>query len=257
MFGKYTISHLTRNVQQNLLPELGNNLVSIIRYGIHANSEPDQTVRTRGSLRLLIVVYQLDAQILERIGVAFQRVAGRHLISPMLMTTEELESSTDVFPITFLEMKRNYKLIEGIDVLDDLEIPPVHLRLRCEQELKNLILRMQGSYLTSRRPRMLKIAVSRNFESFLRAMGAALILVDRQPPADESKLCDLAADQFGLDREILTRVNQICSSSEIVDHELLTSLYAEFLAVVQQAAQRIDRLPEQVMLIDTVEDEEA
>ena len=45
------------------------------------------------------------------------------------------------------DMQQDYILLCGQDVMKDLTIKRDHLRLRCEQEIKNLMLRLRSSYL--------------------------------------------------------------------------------------------------------------
>ena len=65
----------------------------------------------------------------------------------MIITESELAQSTDVFPIKFLGIQRYHEILYGKNVMEGLEIKTTHLRLRCEQELKNLAMRLRQQYL--------------------------------------------------------------------------------------------------------------
>src|SRR5207302_262944 len=65
--------------------------------------------------------------------------------APLLMSAEEMRRSADVFSIEFLDMRRNYRVLWGEDVLKTLEIPMRLHRAQVEYELreKTILLRQR------------------------------------------------------------------------------------------------------------------
>ena len=219
---------------------MGNDLVSLILFG---HTGQDLTADNADPIRILIVLESVDAQSLDQLSTGYQTIGGRRRLSPMIMTVEEMESSTDVFPITFLEMQQNYCVLAGTDVLANLTIRFDHLRLRCEQELKNLLLRMQNRYLTQHDDNRLAETFRSSIRSFIRSIGAALNLVDSNPKKHDQEIVELAAKHFELDLEQTMQVFNARNVTSELRGDQLRSLYAVLMNIVSQAASAIDHLP--------------
>jgi len=232
---------------ERLFPDvLGDGLTSLTLHGKHA-----ETVATATDERIGILCVLNDPHGLPRLAEVVSKLPGKHLLNPMVMSQEELQASTDVFPITFLEMKRCYRVLSGIDVLDGLTISHAHLRLRCEQELKNLMLRMQNTLLLNHDDsKLLRVTLRRNCRAFLRACNASLLLLDRDIQSTDQATIAEASKVFDLDWQVVEQVANAGRSKATPSSDSTISLYAEFLRVVHQAADVVDRLPEDVTLVE-------
>ncbi len=63
--------------------------------------------------------------------------------SPLLMSEEEVRTSTDCFPIEFHDMAERRRVLFGKDVIEDLVIDKVFYRAQIEQELRAKLLRLR------------------------------------------------------------------------------------------------------------------
>ena len=139
------ISNSNKNVLQefcdSLKKKIDSNFICGAAYGSVLNKESVDIDK----INFLIIVKAIDTNILDDISKTLKETKYR--LDLLTLSIEDLKSSTDVFPIKFLNIKRNYLLIHGEDVLGDLEISDKYLRLRTEQELKNLMLRLRRSYI--------------------------------------------------------------------------------------------------------------
>ncbi|MEK7766241.1 MAG: hypothetical protein AAB368_08385, partial [bacterium] len=86
---------------------------------------------------------------------------------PLFMTPEFLARSADVFPLEWLDMKEQHRVLVGEDALASLAVNPRHLRVELERELKGTLLRFRGAYAAAagdtRRARELLIRSSSTF----------------------------------------------------------------------------------------------
>ena len=122
---------------------LDDNLRSVTLYGSAAR---DDFLPRKSDINLLVVLERIDVAILK--GILDPVAIGRRWgIAPFLITEKNLRASTDVFPVKFLSMQESYRVLLGIDILGGLTIRREHLRLRCEQEFKNILLRLRRHYL--------------------------------------------------------------------------------------------------------------
>ena len=59
---------------------------------------------------------------------------SKRIAAPLFLTKEHIETSLDVFPIEFFDMKENYILLYGADVLSDLTLNENFLALQAQLE---------------------------------------------------------------------------------------------------------------------------
>ena len=121
---------------EELKNTLGDNLLSIIAFGSQANVED-----TKSNLNLMIVTDQLTAENLYDISKPVKKwVKGKNPI-PVIMNKDEWYSSFDVYAIEYADIKENYRIIYGEDLVPSICINKYFLRLQCESELKSLLLK--------------------------------------------------------------------------------------------------------------------
>jgi len=213
-------------------------LRSIVLYG----SAVRQDYRPGGSdINLLVVPERIDVSVLK--GVLDPVTRGRRYgIAPFFITEANLRSSADVFPVKFLAMKESYKLLWGQDLLEGLEISREHIRLRCEQEIKNILLRMRRQYLVGGgRPRGLTEMMSRVIGVFFETLRVVLSLTREDLPSRE-EVVDAAAEAFELDAEILRNVGALRSRDVSLPREEAEQLFDKLMAIVDRVAQITDKM---------------
>jgi hypothetical protein len=135
---------------RDLQEALGEQLLAIVLYGGLAKGEYSPT---GSDVNVMVVVREVTIETLDNVLLPVQRGIRDFGLAIMLLSDEDLRRSTDVFPTKFLDIQHHHQLLWGADVLEGLEISRDHLRLRCEQEIKNLSLRRASLSLTGRRCR--------------------------------------------------------------------------------------------------------
>ena len=221
------------SLQQLLQEVFGDDLVSIVRYG-----EPSEKIK------VLIVVKVLEAADWQQMSSAFDRLRGRASVEPMLLTEKSLKSSTDIFPILIHEMKKGHQVVHGDDVVAGLEVQRTHLRLRCEQELRTLQLRMQSTCLMHfASPHRLRVALAQDYGSFSRLLKIGFELGDVQSDSDEDRLRAFAT-KFDLEVEPFLSAKEFAHGSGTFDEETFGSVYVALMTAVRKAANFADQMPE-------------
>lgn len=211
---------------------------SIILYG----SATRKDYRPGSSdINLLVIVEHIDVSFLKSVLDPVTR-GRRYGIAPFFITEANLKSSADVFPVKFLAMKESYKMLWGQDVLRDLEISREHVRLRCEQEIKNILLRMRRQYLIGGgRGRSLTDMMSRVIGVFLETLRVVLSLRQENLPSRE-EVVKAAAETFELDAEILQNVKALRDRDVSLSGVEAEQLFDKFMAIVDKVAQITDKM---------------
>jgi predicted nucleotidyltransferase len=218
---------------ENFAKTLGDSLQSIVLYGGLAKGE---FVPGQSDVNILIVFRSVAIEVLDRAAPQVRQGALEFRLAAMLATEADLRDLADVFPIKFQDMQRRHKVLWGEDPFPKVTVPREHLRLRCEQELHNLSLRLRQGYVQrTDRPELLQAALSRAVSSLLVNLGVLLELKTGKPA--ENKQDALAnATQLGISLEPLQQAWALKRGEFKPDSDGLKKLFASFMNVVQQAA---------------------
>jgi len=218
----------------------GEDLLAVILYGSAVG--PDYIPEV-SDLNLLVILQEVGPAQLEQ---ALKYVKGwrKAKITPLFLDPRYIESSLDVFPIEFLEMKERHRLLWGEDPLEELEVPQENLRLQCEQELKGKWLKLRQVYLeTGGDPKRLKRLMVASLRSFGVVLSALLRLKGFAVPPQEF-LEVLAQAEEALELELLAfrEAYQLKRGGRSLNRDALNALFARYLGEVRQLAQAADGL---------------
>jgi hypothetical protein len=191
----------------------------------------------------MLVLKDVSTSVLDIATDPIVRCRVTNGVSALIVTEDELIGSCDVFPIKFLDMQQDHHLLWGKDVLRSLEISDEHLRLRCEQEMKNVMLRLRSLYLRrAKQPKLLQETLTVAITPFLRTLATCLTLKTSVAPTQDDAVIVAATEEFALDGEVLKQVLALKHAPRLSGLEDLRRLYNAFMTVVQRAAEAIDRL---------------
>ena len=195
----------------------------------------------RSEVNVLLVARRLGVETLDAVARALPESKQPPRFAPLLMTERQIEKSLDSFPIEWIEIQEQHLLLEGNDVLGNLQVPRTYLRLQCEHELRaKLILLRQSYVLSAARPDRLEAVLRSSASGFATLFRTLLRLAGESPPADSAQVIERVADVHKLQAEgllgaYLVRANQ----RRYRGHELL-AIYRKFLAEIERLVNAID-----------------
>lgn len=193
----------------------------------------------KSDINLLVVLERIDVPILKSVLDPVAR-GRRHGIAPFFITEADLCSSADVFPVTFLAMQESYRVLLGSDVLGEMKIAREHIRLRCEQEIKNVLLRLRRYYIM-RGGRKLTQMMSSMIGGFLETLRVVVSLTQKNLPSRE-EVVNVAAERFEFDAETLRNVSDLRDRSTSLPRREAEELYNKFMVAVDKVAQITDQM---------------
>ena len=150
---------------------LGEDLVTLAEY------------YTGDQKRLIAVCKTLDLDVLRK----FKQ--GKEF--PLLFTKEELKRGVDVFPVEFLNIKHDYKILIGEDLLKDIQISKKNLRLQLEFEFRSKLIHLRSEYLMFKE-RELESLILSTVPALSPIMGALTYLKDLQH-GDTQEMFDIVS----------------------------------------------------------------
>lgn len=120
-------------ILMDLTKALGTDLVSVCVFGSAARGAYKQG---QSDINLLMETADGAKRVSSRLTGFFETWAPAGVAAPVVMSSQFIASSKDVFPIEFLTMAASHKCLHGDDPLKELNVDQADLRLQLEREVK-------------------------------------------------------------------------------------------------------------------------
>jgi hypothetical protein len=161
------------------------------------------------------------------------------------MTREELEHSTDVFTIEFVDMVRHHRVLWGDDVIGKLQIPMRLHRLQVEYELREkLILLRQHLLLAGDNERRMRQIMARSVASFATLFRHALIALGESTPLARRDAVAQLASRVGFDRSAVDQILDARENKAQLKKLNAAEILSAYLVAVEKVISAVDRIAE-------------
>lgn len=209
-------------------------LYSIILYGSKASGE---AVENRSDYNILIIIDDLKFSDLKSMSFVIKKWVRNKNPVPTIFSTERFKKSIDVFPIEFLDMKQNHKVLYGKDIFDEVIISDENLRHQCEYELKSNLLKLRQMYIMSRgSAKELFSIVMNSLTSFLVVFKSIIYLDEKIFPIKKIDALNLLSKRVNFDTEPFLTALQLKTNnkemSKINAEELLNKYVTEIEKII-------------------------
>lgn len=160
---------------------------------------------------LIIIVDHLSAVDLKNCAKETKNWSKRNNPVPVLMSADEWFCSNDVYAMEYADIKDNYRILYGENLIKSIEIKRCDLRLQCELEAKNMLMRYRKYYLLNSHCNIdLKKSFVPAFKNCIAVFKTVLRLKEIEVPKTSGP--------------IIEEMAQIQSQSQIIDKELFVRL---------------------------------
>jgi hypothetical protein len=216
---------------------LGDKLRAVLLYGPAARGE---TASGDSELHLMVVLADLDLAALAAAGPSLARWTARGRAMPRLFSPSTLLGAADVFPVELSDIAERNLVLHGRDPLAGLPALAVeHLRLQCERELREKMMRLQEAYAVARgKDAELSRLIVGSYPAFALVFRGCLRL--HGDPAPESSLA--AAEAFsrraGIDPAVFGEAERLRAGEALAS---VTDLFARYYAAIERAVDAVDR----------------
>lgn len=152
----------------------------------------------RSDINTLLVLREMDLAVLESIAPLGQRFKGSGIAPPLVMDLGYVNSSRDVFPMEFLEMRLIHETVFGEDILASFAIDRGDLRQQCEREIKSRLVGLRQGYLRALgEPKALTEALVRFLAGYQPLARGILVLLGKEPPLRRAEAFAALASAVG------------------------------------------------------------
>ena len=212
-------------------------LVSVIIYGSAVSGE---FADKHSNLNILAVLKDADLNNLKKAADFIRRFK---MIKPLFLTEHYIATSTDIFPIEFLDMRENYRVLYGKDILRDILIDIRNLRFQCEQELKAKLLNLRQLYLRIHQNKaLLRDLLFRSAISVLHILRNVLRLKGKTPPYLKQDILKDVSTELGINRDIFVKILAAKNNEIKLGGREIEELFIGFVRELERVVDIIDKL---------------
>lgn len=238
--------NLPRKIKKNLedfierLKDIyGDDLISVILYGSAASSE---FTDKRSNINLLAVLNDTSIPNLSKVKNIINKIKFR-ILHTLFFTEDYIKNSTDVFPIEFLDMKENYLVLHGNDILKELQIDTKNLRFQCEQELKAKLINLKHLYLKIGKDKVaLQNLLFKSFTSILHILRNILRLKGKVPPYLKPDILKELGREFQINTNVWEKILAGKNKHIKSGYKDLEDLFICFTTDLEKIVDIVDRL---------------
>lgn len=226
--------------REDISSAAGTNLAGLILYGSLARGRYRPG---KSDLNVVVLLADTTTENLTAIAPALRAAWRAVRVEPFILKLSEVRSMANAFPTKLIDIRDHHIVLMGEDPFIELEIKREHIRLRVEQELRNIALRMRRRYVSIfDDPALLAEALATVAVSLKVELAALLRLAGKDVPAEPTSaaVLEAAAVTFDLDRDALARVAAMRRDSNLADD--LPGLYDRVLATVTRAVDIADQM---------------
>lgn len=229
---------LVEDFSKRIIDAYGGQLKSITVYGSALGSFFNPK---KSDVNLLIILDNVSLDSLKKCHPVMKKYGQR--INPLILTKEYIQSSQDVYPIEFLEMKENYLSIYGEDVLQDIKVDRQYLRSECEQQLKGNLLKLKQGFLRlglkrAGIERLMKESISSTFTIFRNLIR----IKGEEPPLNKEKIIERMADYYNLDKDTFISILRHKIGFGKIPTAELENYFDKYLRELEKLIDIVDKL---------------
>lgn len=229
--------HILKNFLEGLKSLYQEELISLVLYGSAASGE---FVDRHSNLNALVILKNTDLENLKKASCVINKF---RMLNPLFLTENYIASSTDIFPIEFLDIKENYQVLYGKDVLKDINIDTRNLRFQCEQELKAKLIHLRQLYLKIHKDKAaLRNLLFKSFTSVLHILRNVLRLKGKKAPYRKQDILSGLTADFQIDAAIWQNILAAKNRELKLSHKETEDLFVNFSRELEKMVDTVDRL---------------
>jgi len=198
-------------------------------------------VAGRSDINTLLVLSDLHLGVLEAIAPLGQRFKGAGIAPPLVMDVGYVNSSLDVFPMEFLELRLIHETVLGEDLLAALAIDRGDLRQQCEREIKSRLIGLRQGYLRALgEPKALTETLARFLSGYQPLARGILVLLGKEPPVRRAEAFAALAAATGIDAGVFAEMLALKEGRAKPDATGVRDLFARCHKATEQLGRLLD-----------------
>jgi predicted nucleotidyltransferase len=217
----------------------GTNLLAVILYGSAAAGD---YVPEHSDVNLLCVLKDTSFASIETLAPVVEWWGALKHRVPLLMSSEEVQRSADVFSIEFLDMRRNYRMLWGEEILKTLQIPMRLHRAQLEYELREKTILLRQRLLLSRSEQAKWELLLHSLPAFATLFRHALIALGDAGTGSKREVAAALTSKLGIDTSAFGELLDIREGKKDRSKAKVDEIFARYLKLVDAVTATVDRM---------------
>jgi predicted nucleotidyltransferase len=238
--GEDTMEQKLSDLVERLKKIFGEQLIAVILYG---SAAADDWNHNRSDLNVLCVLNRISPDELRRAEPVLRWWREALNPPPLLLTEDEVRTSTDCFPMEFHDMQQHRRVLYGADVIRDLVVDSKYYRAQVEHELraKQLRLRQHAAEVLSQPARLQKLMID-SVSTFCVLGRHALILHGSPAYWKKLEIVHALNEVVGTPLSAINEILAIRTSEKTVAGPETTALLERYLGDIAVLVRFVDTL---------------
>lgn len=231
---------VTSSLVQNLKEIYNEKLVSIVLYGSCASNACENDF---SDINIIVVMDNLLAIDLKKANSALGDFMKTKNPLPLFMDKDEWFNSCDVYPIEYSDIKDRYIILYGEDIVKPLILEKTNLRLQCEHEVKNLLIKLRQNYLAqSNDLKSIEVLLKKSSKSFFALFRAILRLTEENVSFDHEEVINLLAEKVKMDKDVFLKLLDLRTDSKAISKAEYEITIQKLIDSTNEILKYIDRM---------------
>jgi predicted nucleotidyltransferase len=215
-------------------------LVSVVLYGSAAVGDHHGRF---SDLNILCVLRLVTSRELADSAPIFRWWRELGNPSPLLMSLDEVRTSTDCFPIEFHDVRGRHRILSGEDVVKDLEVDTSFYRAQVEHELRAKLLRLrQKAAGVLGDKELLRSLLSDSLSTFCVLFRHSLLLAGVESGFEKRQVIAKTRERFGIDPSPFEAILDLREGKRKPRDVDPSPLFESYLVQVQTVINAVDQL---------------
>ena len=217
----------------------GETLRSVILYG---SAVAGEHIAKKSDYNLLVVLDAVPLNRLAAVGAILRSWAEAGNPAPMMFTTSEWNSSSDVFPMEYADILERHRVLYGSDVTEGITVARSDLRLQVEQQALGKLLHLRRGAMASGDDGKEQIALIEASLSALMVVFRGVVRLEGDVPSqDYSVLSEDVARRAGFDASAFKRAVDHVRGSQKLRRDEAGAVLAGYMAGMEALVAWLDR----------------
>lgn len=223
-----------------LVAGLGDNLqsITVVGSGLTKDFKPGQS-----DINTVLVLKEQTLDSLNTLARMAKSMSKRKLAVPLIMTSEYIERSRDVFGIEFLDFQLIHQTTLGDDPFTSLALVKADVRLQCERELKAMLIRLRQGYIAAAgHKKLVRDILASAAGGLVPLLRAVMWLKDTERPRRVEPVFTKSAVEFSIKVDSLICARKWRHAKTRLRDEEITVAFESIYTNVKQLADVVDKL---------------
>ena len=213
---------------------------AILVYGSAARGE---FLEGYSNINVLVILEQITQPALQQWSDLHKRWAREKIIAPLFLTQTDLQQSSDVFPLEYLDIKECHVLLEGRDPFPELHVNQAHLFVQCRQEIHANLLRVRQNYVEGwGKIEAIQTLLPLSLTSLLPCLRGLYRLLGRPANLESPEVLDQLTTTLDVDPSVFLEVWRLKRGLSTPGKHELPKLLERYLAGLDQLVSRTDAM---------------